>query len=90
MQKTATTNGASVGQAEGPYRERYQAGKALRRATSREALADFALPGAETQKERDPVAILREGDNGRLPSLLKLRHDRMAHSAFAFYRGAPI
>lgn len=37
---------------------------------------------------RDPVRILEEQDATRLPDLVPIRHERMAHSPFAFYRGA--
>ncbi len=38
---------------------------------------------------RDPVAIILAQEADRLPDLLPLRHQRMAASPFAFYRGAP-
>ncbi len=64
-----------------PYRERYAEGKALRRKVPRESLAAFSAVA------RDPVAVLSEGDAGRLPSLLPMRYERMAQSPFAFFRG---
>lgn len=64
------------------FEERYAAGKARRRVTSRESLADFPSP------ERDAIAILAQSDVGRLRSLLPIRYERMAQSAFAFLRGA--
>jgi uncharacterized protein (DUF2252 family) len=36
----------------------------------------------------DPVAIIKEQDADRLPELVPIRHERMSHSPFAFYRGA--
>ncbi|MUN64088.1 DUF2252 domain-containing protein [Kocuria sediminis] len=40
--------------------------------------------------QRDPVALLRSQDEGRLPELVPLRHERMAASPFAFFRGAAL
>jgi uncharacterized protein (DUF2252 family) len=40
--------------------------------------------------QRDPVALLRSQDEGRLPELVPLRHERMAASPFAFLRGAAL
>ena len=41
-----------------------------------------------TQREHMPRALLARAEKGRIPSLLKLKHQRMAASPFAFYRGA--
>ncbi|MGT2432036.1 DUF2252 family protein [Cupriavidus basilensis] len=38
--------------------------------------------------ERDPIALLKAGDAGRLPNLVPIRYGRMVASPFAFYRGA--
>ena len=57
-------------------------GKAAREALPLEALADVA------PADRDPVAIVRADDVGRLETLVPIRHERMAESAFAFYRGS--
>lgn len=66
-----------------PRAERYDAGRALRLKTPREAHAD--CPSAS---ERDPVAILAETDNERIPELLPIRYNRMVASPFTFLRGA--
>ncbi len=63
--------------------ERYDAGKALRLETPREAHAD--CPPAS---ERDPIAILAETDSERIPELLPIRYKRMVASPFTFLRGA--
>ena len=63
-------------------RTRYAAGKALRRTTPRESLADFS------PAPRDPVAILHEADATRIARLVPIRYERMAASPFAFLRGA--
>jgi uncharacterized protein (DUF2252 family) len=65
-----------------PFEERYRAGKKLRSEVPHQNLADFTAP------DRDPVAILEETNRTRLPSLLPIRHQRMAQSPFFFLRGA--
>ncbi|HMN70413.1 MAG TPA: DUF2252 domain-containing protein [Rhodoblastus sp.] len=64
-------------------RGRYARGKALRKSCPREKHGEFA-----GRHERDPVAILAEGDVGRIPRLLPVRYARMTQSPFAFLRGA--
>ena len=43
----------------------------------------------DLRADRDPFAILAAQEADRLPALLPLRHQRMAESAFAYYRGTP-
>ncbi len=43
----------------------------------------------EPRAGRDPIAILEAQEADRLPALVPLRHERMAESAFAYYRGTP-
>ncbi|HYA81143.1 MAG TPA: DUF2252 domain-containing protein [Methylocystis sp.] len=64
------------------FEERYKAGKARRAATPREKLGDFS------PSYRDPVAIIAETNKTRLQTLVPIRRERMATSAFAFLRGA--
>jgi len=64
------------------FEERYRAGKALRDATPREKLGDFSTA------DRDPVAIIAETNKTRVQTLVPIRRERMAASAFAFLRGA--
>ena len=64
--------------------ERRAAGKALRDATPRVAHGGWKSP----EDRRDPVELLREANEGRIPELIPLRFSRMAQSPFAFYRGA--
>ena len=64
--------------------ERRAAGKALRDATPRAAHGGWKSP----EDRRDPVELLREANEGRIPELIPLRFSRMAQSPFAFYRGA--
>lgn len=56
-------------------------GRAARRTAPREDLA--LLPAGE----RDPMGILDRQDSVRVPELVPIRTQRMAESAFAFYRG---
>ncbi|WP_194396930.1 DUF2252 domain-containing protein [Microbacterium atlanticum] len=56
-------------------------GRAARERTPRESLA--VLPAGE----RDPMGILDAQDETRVPELVPIRTQRMAASAFAFYRG---
>jgi uncharacterized protein (DUF2252 family) len=64
-------------------RERYEAGRALRKSVPRESHADWRPASG-----RDPLAILRETDGARIPELLPTRYERMAQSPFTFLRGA--
>ncbi len=64
--------------------ERAAAGKAARKRVSRAAHAAF-----EPAPGRDPIAILATQEEDRLQDLVPLRHERMAESPFAYYRGTP-
>jgi uncharacterized protein (DUF2252 family) len=64
---------------------RVAAGKEARRAAPRHAVLAYE-PGAAGR--RDPVEILREQAQNRVPELVPLRYARMLASPFAFYRGA--
>src|SRR5689334_8367946 len=60
------------------------AGRAARAAVRRGAHGEFA-PAADRP---DPLDLLAAQDATRLQALVPLRHERMATSAFAFFRGA--
>ncbi|MCJ2034627.1 DUF2252 domain-containing protein [Methylobacterium sp. J-068] len=62
---------------------RRAAGKRLRERVTRESLGRW-----EPGPRRDPLAILRAGDSGRLGPLVPLRYARMRENAFAFLRGS--
>ena len=68
------------------YAERYAAGKALRESCPRNAHAGWKAPAHRP----DPVRLVLDVEKGRMPALLPLRHGRMVHSAFTFYRGAAL
>jgi uncharacterized protein (DUF2252 family) len=59
-------------------------GKAVRKRVPRVSHATF-----EPAPGRDPIAILEAQETDRLPELVPLRHERMAESPFAYYRGTP-
>jgi uncharacterized protein (DUF2252 family) len=63
--------------------QRRAAGKALREAAPRSAHAGWKPP----KNRRDPIALLHESNDGRLPQLIPVRFARMAQSPFAFFRG---
>ncbi len=63
--------------------QRKSAGKSLRSLVSRESHADFPIDAG-----RDPLPVLTANDAARVPSLLRVRYERMAATPFTFYRGA--
>jgi uncharacterized protein (DUF2252 family) len=68
-------------------RAEFQAmGKALQDKCPRIAHADWTPP----PDRPDPVGLIELADQGRLPELVPVRHGRMLHSPFAFYRGAAL
>jgi uncharacterized protein (DUF2252 family) len=64
--------------------DRGEAGKAARKRVPRVSHAAF-----EPAPDRNPIAILAAQEEDRLQELVPLRHERMAESAFAYYRGTP-
>ncbi len=64
--------------------ERRAMGKTLREATSRAAHGGWKAP----KDRRDPIEILHESNEDRIPELIPVRFGRMAQSPFAFYRGS--
>src|SRR3954447_8693373 len=71
-----TATAAVAGQAE--------SGRAARRQVPRQGHAHWA-PASDRP---DPIALLEEQAESRDPTLVPIRHGRMAVSAFAFFRGA--
>jgi len=65
--------------------ERSAAGKALRKSVPRSSQADF-----KRDPSLDPVDLLLSQEKGRIPSLVPVRRERMAESAFAFYRAGAL
>src|SRR5690242_13496068 len=63
--------------------ERAARGKAARAEAPRGSNAEWSPPA----DRRDPVAILEEQAETRLPELVPIRYGRMLTSPFAFFRG---
>ena len=64
--------------------ERRFEGKALREVAPREDHGNWK----PARNRRDPVDILNESNEGRLPDLIPIRFGRMMQSPFTFYRGS--
>ncbi|MCP3954170.1 MAG: DUF2252 domain-containing protein [Desulfobacterales bacterium] len=64
--------------------ERHEYGKSLRDKTPLAAHAEWS-PGPD---RRDPVELVEEQNEGRVPWLVPVRRVRMAVSPFTFYRGS--
>src|SRR4051794_12899268 len=65
------------------FQERAASGKALRSEVPRSTHAAFDPPADRP----DPVALLEEQAQTRVPELVPIRYGRMAVSPFAFFRG---
>ena len=63
---------------------RAQAGRDVRARLPRSSLGRWEA----SPSRRDPVAILADQEASRVPELVPVRHERMAASPFAFFRGA--
>lgn len=64
--------------------------RAMRRrygASLREQVPLESHGGFRPDLDRDPLAILADGDRVRVPALVPMRYQRMAERPFAFYRG---
>ena len=66
--------------------ERREHGKALRKKCPRSAQAEWK----SRSKSHDPIEWLEESDKDRIPALIPVKYQRMAESAFKFFRGAAI
>ena len=64
--------------------ERQEKGRLERKRVPRVSHGDFKLRAG-----RNPIAILEAQEEDRLPDLIPLRHQSMAESPFAYYRGTP-
>jgi uncharacterized protein (DUF2252 family) len=67
-------------------KERRKQGKALREKCPRNAQAEWKA----RSKSQDIIKLLEESDEDRIPGLVPLKYQRMAESAFKFYRGTAI
>ncbi len=66
--------------------ERVARGKAARTAVPRERQAEFDRPSGRPE----PVALLEDQAQSRLPELVPIRYGRMLASPFAYFRGAAL
>jgi len=64
--------------------ERRDHGRRLRQTCSRVEQARCKFSG----DRQDPVAVIMAANRGRVPQLLPIKYERMAESAFGFFRGA--
>ena len=64
-------------------KERRAAGKALRDRVPHEQHQEWSPP----RSRRDPVDLVIESSQGRIPDLIPIRYGRMMASPFTFYRG---
>jgi uncharacterized protein (DUF2252 family) len=67
-----------------PVSERLAFGQERRKVLSRVDLGVWK----PAKSRPDPVALLLAAERGRLPHLLRIKHDRMVASPFGFFRGA--
>jgi len=75
----------SSSEVRGPrYEERIEMGRALREKVLRQAHADFQV----SSRDRDPISILEESNQGRISDLIPIRYGRMLADPFAFLRGS--
>jgi uncharacterized protein (DUF2252 family) len=61
-------------------------GEALRDKCSRSSHAEWKAP----RDRADPVRLIEQANQGRIPELVPIRHGRMLQSPFTFYRGATL
>lgn len=67
-----------------PALERLEMGRAWREKVPRQAHAEYEL----SPNGRDPLAILEQSNQGRLPDLIPIRYGRTSADPFAFLRGS--
>jgi uncharacterized protein (DUF2252 family) len=85
MNNQLETSIRSVSQAQFRARaERIQIGKSLRDKLPRNTQANWQPPA----NRRDPIDVLEESNQDRLPELIPIRYGRMIRSPFTFLRGS--
>ena len=83
---TATATVPPIGGLHRSVDERIAIGKAARKAVPRSAHGAWD----PAQRTHDPIALLQQQAEARVPELVPIRHGRMSASAFANYRGAAL
>ena len=86
MSTTATPTVPSIGGLHRSVDERIAIGKAARKVVPRSAHGAWD----PAQRTHDPIALLQQQAEARVPELVPIRHGRMSASAFANYRGAAL
>jgi uncharacterized protein (DUF2252 family) len=86
MSTSTTAHDLIHGVAHRTVDERIAIGKAARKAVSRSSHGEWS----EAQRTHDPIDLLRQQAETRVPELVPIRHGRMSASAFANYRGAAL
>ena len=66
--------------------EQYAEGKSLREKCPRKAHGEWKAPDGRP----DPVSLMEQSNQGRIPELVPIRHGRMLKTPFTFYRGAAL
>ena len=66
------------------HADRRALGLRARKQLSRAAAGRFSADACK----HAPLDLLRDAERGRIPRLVKIKHERMAASAFGFFRGA--
>ncbi len=66
--------------------ERYALGRSLRHKVPRSSLGEWSV----SRDDRDPVALVQENHEGRVPELIPVRVARMAASPYGFLRGSAV
>jgi uncharacterized protein (DUF2252 family) len=66
--------------------EQIARGEAARKTCARSAHAGWSAP----PDRPDPIALVEQGNEGRIPDLIPLRHGRMLPSPFTYYRGTAL
>lgn len=84
LRKPSTGSKPSVG-SRPSQAELHAMGKSLREKCPRSAHAVWKAPD-----DRDPLRLLELSNEGRIPHLIPIRHGRMVHTPFTFYRGAAL
>src|SRR5947209_15419150 len=86
-ESAAGVNGKTLTFESRPSRaELFARGEQLRKKCARRAHAD-CKPSADRP---DPVELVEQGNQGRIPQLIPIRHGRMIQSPFTYYRGAAL
>ena len=68
------------------HAELYEKGKSLRKRCPRSSHGVWKAGKGRP----DPIELVKQANTGRIPELVPIRHTRMMHSPFTFYRGTAL